>query len=173
MKTGLDVLVEQDFAPIAGKRVGVITNHSGLTWDHRHIVKVLAASKKIKLTAIFSPEHGLSGNRRRRRRRRLRQKIPRRACRSTACSITALQAHARNAEKRGCAGLRHSGRRRPVLHLPYNARLCARSGGAAKDPGICSRPAEPDQRHRRGRPAARSEILRPSSATSGARSGTA
>jgi uncharacterized protein YbbC (DUF1343 family) len=61
VKTGLDVLVEQDFAPIAGKRVGVITNHSGLTWDHRPIVKVLAASKKIKLTAIFSPEHGYQG----------------------------------------------------------------------------------------------------------------
>ena len=61
VKTGLDVLVEQDFAPLAGKRVGVVTNHSGLTWDHRHIVNVLAASKKIKLTAIFSPEHGYLG----------------------------------------------------------------------------------------------------------------
>ncbi len=61
VKTGLDVLVEQDFGPIAGKRVGVVTNHSGLTWDHRHIVNVLAASKRIKLTAIFSPEHGYLG----------------------------------------------------------------------------------------------------------------
>ncbi len=61
VKTGLDVLVEQDFAPIAGKRVGVVTNHTGLTWDHRHIVNVLAASKKVKLTAIFSPEHGYMG----------------------------------------------------------------------------------------------------------------
>jgi uncharacterized protein YbbC (DUF1343 family) len=61
VKTGLDVLVEQDFAPIAGKRVGVVTNHTGLTWDHRHIVQVLAASKKIRLTAIFSPEHGYLG----------------------------------------------------------------------------------------------------------------
>jgi uncharacterized protein YbbC (DUF1343 family) len=61
VKTGLDVLVEQDFAPIAGKRVGVVTNHSGLTWDHKHIVNVLAASKKVKLTAIFSPEHGYLG----------------------------------------------------------------------------------------------------------------
>ncbi len=61
VKTGLDVLVEQDFAPLAGKRVGVITNHTGLTWDHRHIVQVLAATKKLKLTAIFSPEHGYLG----------------------------------------------------------------------------------------------------------------
>jgi uncharacterized protein YbbC (DUF1343 family) len=61
VKTGLDVLVEQDFAPLAGKRVGVVTNHSGLTWDHRHIVQVLAASRNCKLVAIFSPEHGYQG----------------------------------------------------------------------------------------------------------------
>jgi uncharacterized protein YbbC (DUF1343 family) len=61
VKTGLDVLVEQDFAPIAGKRVGVVTNHTGLTWDHRHIVQVLASSGKVKLAAIFSPEHGYLG----------------------------------------------------------------------------------------------------------------
>jgi uncharacterized protein YbbC (DUF1343 family) len=61
VKTGLDVMVEQDFAPLAGKRVGVVTNHTGLTWDHRHIVQVLAASKNCKLTAVFSPEHGYLG----------------------------------------------------------------------------------------------------------------
>jgi uncharacterized protein YbbC (DUF1343 family) len=62
VKTGLDVLVEQDFAPIAGKRVGVIANDNSRTWDHRNIVTVLAASKKIKLTAIFAPEHGFAAN---------------------------------------------------------------------------------------------------------------
>jgi uncharacterized protein YbbC (DUF1343 family) len=58
VKTGLDVLVEQDFAPIAGKRVGVIANQNSLTWDHRNVVTLLGASSKVKLTAIFSPEHG-------------------------------------------------------------------------------------------------------------------
>lgn len=61
VKTGLDVLVEQDFAPLAGKRVGVVTNHSALTWDHRHIVTVLAATTKLKLAAIYAPEHGYLG----------------------------------------------------------------------------------------------------------------
>jgi uncharacterized protein YbbC (DUF1343 family) len=61
VKTGLDVLVEQDFAPLAGKRVGVVTNQTGLTWDHRHIVQVLAASRNCKLAAILSPEHGYLG----------------------------------------------------------------------------------------------------------------
>jgi uncharacterized protein YbbC (DUF1343 family) len=62
VKTGLDVLVEQDFAPIAGKRVGVIANDNSRTWDHRNIVTLLAANTKVKLTAIFSPEHGFSGD---------------------------------------------------------------------------------------------------------------
>ena len=60
VKTGLDVLVEQDFAPIAGKRVGVVANQNSLTWDHRNIVEVMAKSGRVKLTAIFAPEHGFS-----------------------------------------------------------------------------------------------------------------
>jgi uncharacterized protein YbbC (DUF1343 family) len=60
VKTGLDVLVEQDFAPIAGKRVGVIANQNAMTWDHRNIVEAMAKSGRVKLTAIFAPEHGFS-----------------------------------------------------------------------------------------------------------------
>ena len=63
VKTGLDVLVEQKFAPLAGKRVGLITNHSGLTYDRRHIVDVLAAAPGVKLVAVFTPEHGIAGTR--------------------------------------------------------------------------------------------------------------
>jgi uncharacterized protein YbbC (DUF1343 family) len=62
VKTGLDVLVEEDFAPIAGKRIGVVANQNSLTWDHRNIVTLLAKSTKLKLTAIFAPEHGFSGD---------------------------------------------------------------------------------------------------------------
>ena len=61
VKTGLDVLVEQDFAPLAGKRVAVIANQNSMTWDHRNIVAVLTKSSRLKVTAIFSPEHGFSG----------------------------------------------------------------------------------------------------------------
>ena len=62
VKTGLDMLVEQNFAPLAGKRVGVITNHSALTYDHRHLIDLLARAPNVKLAVIFSPEHGLSGS---------------------------------------------------------------------------------------------------------------
>jgi len=63
VKNGIDVLIEQDFAPLAGKRVGLITNHSGLTYDGRRTIDVLANSSKVKLVAIFTSEHGLAGAR--------------------------------------------------------------------------------------------------------------
>jgi uncharacterized protein YbbC (DUF1343 family) len=62
VKTGLDVLVEQDFAPLAGKRVAVMANQNSVTWDHRNLLTLLAQSKKLKLTAIFAPEHGFSAD---------------------------------------------------------------------------------------------------------------
>jgi uncharacterized protein YbbC (DUF1343 family) len=61
VKTGLDILVEQKFALLAGKRVGVVTNHSALSYDGRHLVDVLLASGNVKLACIFSPEHGFAG----------------------------------------------------------------------------------------------------------------
>lgn len=61
VKNGIDVLIEQDFAPLAGKRVGLITNYTGLTYDGRRTIDVLAHSTNLKLVAIFTPEHGLAG----------------------------------------------------------------------------------------------------------------
>jgi uncharacterized protein YbbC (DUF1343 family) len=63
VKTGLEVLIEQDFAPLKGKRVGVITAQTGVTEDRRRLVDVLAQAPGVKLVAIFAPEHGLEGNR--------------------------------------------------------------------------------------------------------------
>jgi uncharacterized protein YbbC (DUF1343 family) len=63
VKTGIDVLVAQDFAPLAGKRVGLVTNHTGLTYDGQRTIDVFVKSGKVKLAAIFTPEHGLTGTR--------------------------------------------------------------------------------------------------------------
>ena len=58
--TGLDVLVSQHFAPLENKHVGLVTNHTGLTWDgKRNVDLMLAAGVKVK--ALFSPEHGFAG----------------------------------------------------------------------------------------------------------------
>jgi uncharacterized protein YbbC (DUF1343 family) len=59
--TGLDVLVLDRFAPLQGKRVGLITNHTGLTREGRRNVDVMIEAG-VNLTALFSPEHGLAGS---------------------------------------------------------------------------------------------------------------
>ena len=46
---------------LAGKRVGLITNHTGLTGSGRRIVDVLAEAEDVKLAKLFSPEHGWVG----------------------------------------------------------------------------------------------------------------
>jgi uncharacterized protein YbbC (DUF1343 family) len=59
--TGLDVLEAEGFQPLAGKRIGVITNQTGRTRDGRRTVDVLASAPGVTLAAIFAPEHGLEG----------------------------------------------------------------------------------------------------------------
>jgi len=59
--TGIDVLVRDDFAPLADRRVGLITNHTGLARDGRSTADLLFAAKNVELVRIFSPEHGPRG----------------------------------------------------------------------------------------------------------------
>ena len=58
---GIDVLREQNFAPLAGKHVGLITNQTGLAADGRTTVELLSDSGVCKLVALFSLEHGING----------------------------------------------------------------------------------------------------------------
>lgn len=58
--TGLDVLVREKFAPLAGKRVGLITNHTGLDRQGRRNVDLMREAG-IRVAALFSPEHGIGG----------------------------------------------------------------------------------------------------------------
>jgi uncharacterized protein YbbC (DUF1343 family) len=58
---GIDILREQDFRPLAGKRVGLVTNHTGLAADGTTTIDLLYRSKVCKLVALFSPEHGIRG----------------------------------------------------------------------------------------------------------------
>ena len=61
-KTGIDVLEEQNFAPLKGLRVGLITNQTGVDSKGRRTIDVLAAADGVRLVALFSPEHGIVGN---------------------------------------------------------------------------------------------------------------
>jgi Uncharacterized protein conserved in bacteria len=58
--TGLDVLEEQNFAPLKGKKIGLITNQTGLDREgRRNLDRMLAAG--VQVAAVFAPEHGLLG----------------------------------------------------------------------------------------------------------------
>jgi uncharacterized protein YbbC (DUF1343 family) len=59
---GIDVLRQQDFEPLSGKHVGLITNQTGLASDGTPTIDLLFRSKVCKLVALFSPEHGIRGN---------------------------------------------------------------------------------------------------------------
>ncbi len=61
--TGLDVLKTENFAPLKGLRVGLITNQTGVDTDGNRGVDLLFHAPGVSLTKIFSPEHGLQGNR--------------------------------------------------------------------------------------------------------------
>jgi len=61
VETGLDVLRASGFAPLRGKRVGLVTNHTGRARDGASAIDLLFAAKDVKLVALFSPEHGIRG----------------------------------------------------------------------------------------------------------------
>jgi len=58
---GLDRLVADDFALLAGRSVGLITNQTGVDGQGRRGVDLLAAAPQVRLRALFSPEHGITG----------------------------------------------------------------------------------------------------------------
>src|SRR3989338_6862846 len=59
VKTGIDVLADDDYEPLAGKRVGLVTNPTGGASRLRSTVDHLAKAKDVKLVALFGPEHGV------------------------------------------------------------------------------------------------------------------
>ncbi|MEK6303450.1 MAG: exo-beta-N-acetylmuramidase NamZ domain-containing protein [Acidobacteriota bacterium] len=59
--TGIDVLERDGFKQLEGRRIGLITNHTGRDRAGRPTIDVLAEAKNLKLVALFSPEHGLRG----------------------------------------------------------------------------------------------------------------
>jgi uncharacterized protein YbbC (DUF1343 family) len=61
VRTGLDMLVAQDFAILRGHAVGLITNHTGVDRHGRRAIDLIAGAPGVKLQAIFSPEHGITG----------------------------------------------------------------------------------------------------------------
>ena len=61
VQTGLDVLRAQGFAPLRGKRIGLVTNHTGRARDGATTIDLLFGAPDVKLVTLFSPEHGIRG----------------------------------------------------------------------------------------------------------------
>src|SRR5207244_8805562 len=62
VRTGLDTLVDQNFAPFQGHAVGLITNQTGIDSKGRRPIDLFANAPRVRPAAIFSPGHGISGD---------------------------------------------------------------------------------------------------------------
>jgi uncharacterized protein YbbC (DUF1343 family)/CubicO group peptidase (beta-lactamase class C family) len=61
IRTGIDVLQRDNFSLLKNRRVGLITNHTGLNREGTSTVELLHKAPNVKLVALFSPEHGIQG----------------------------------------------------------------------------------------------------------------
>lgn len=62
MMTGAEVLAKGGWRALAGQKVGVISNPTGILSDFTHIVDTMHASGKVNIAAVFGPEHGFRGS---------------------------------------------------------------------------------------------------------------
>jgi uncharacterized protein YbbC (DUF1343 family) len=62
IKTGIEVLRDQNFKILEGKRVGLITNPTGVDCRLKSTIDILFEAKNVKLVALFGPEHGVRGD---------------------------------------------------------------------------------------------------------------
>ena len=59
---GIDELERMAFSPLKGKRVGLITNQTGVNSKGNKTRSVLFNAKNVNLVSLYTPEHGLDGN---------------------------------------------------------------------------------------------------------------
>ncbi|MFN2542071.1 MAG: exo-beta-N-acetylmuramidase NamZ domain-containing protein, partial [Chthoniobacterales bacterium] len=59
MELGIDVLADNNYAQLRGKRVGLITNHTGV--NSRGVRTRVLLKRNCNLVALYTPEHGLEG----------------------------------------------------------------------------------------------------------------
>jgi uncharacterized protein YbbC (DUF1343 family) len=62
IRTGIEVLKEQKFKVLEGKRVGLITNPTGVDNNMKSTIDILHEAPNVKLVALFAPEHGVRGD---------------------------------------------------------------------------------------------------------------
>ena len=62
IKTGIEVLKEQNFKCLEGKRVGLITNPTGVDNYMKSTIDILHEAPNVNLVALYGPEHGVRGD---------------------------------------------------------------------------------------------------------------
>ncbi|HSP89186.1 MAG TPA: exo-beta-N-acetylmuramidase NamZ domain-containing protein, partial [Ignavibacteriaceae bacterium] len=62
VKTGIEVLRERNFDILKGKRIGLVTNQTGVDSKLKSTIDILFDAPDINLVALFGPEHGVRGN---------------------------------------------------------------------------------------------------------------
>lgn len=62
VKPGIEVLRDNDFAQLQGKRVGLITNPTGVDNNLKSTIDILHEAPGVTLTALYAPEHGVRGD---------------------------------------------------------------------------------------------------------------
>ncbi|MES2696285.1 MAG: exo-beta-N-acetylmuramidase NamZ domain-containing protein, partial [Verrucomicrobiota bacterium] len=67
MKLGVDVLFEKQLDLVRGRRIGLITNPTGVDRAYRSIVERFRTTPGVTLAALYGPEHGYGGGHRKRR----------------------------------------------------------------------------------------------------------
>ena len=62
VKPGIEVLRDRGFAGLEGKRVGLVTNPSGVDSELRSTIDILFEAPGVQLVALYAPEHGVRGD---------------------------------------------------------------------------------------------------------------
>lgn len=62
VKPGIEVLRDRNFEGLRGKRVGLITNPTGVDNNLKSTVDILAEADGVKLVGLYGPEHGVRGD---------------------------------------------------------------------------------------------------------------
>ena len=62
VKPGIEVLRDMDFAPLKGKRVGLLTNPTGVDNQLKSTIDILHEAPGVELVGLYAPEHGVRGD---------------------------------------------------------------------------------------------------------------
>lgn len=62
VKPGVEVFLEKHLDLVKGKRLGLITNPTGIDSNFKSIIDLFYKNQEIKLVALYGPEHGVRGN---------------------------------------------------------------------------------------------------------------